>query len=378
MKKGTLQEMVKDGNNKLILRQLREKPCSRAEIAQVTGLARSTVTTLTKELISQGQIQEVGTEAAPVGRSPILLDLVPDYRYMMGILFHRKEIAVCVSDLRMQCLETRTLPIDRVESAQQAAKWAFDNGRQIFESHDIPWDRCAGIGINSPGPLNSKTGEILNPPEFTLFHGFNPAEFLSGLCDLPITVSNSPVLMAVTETQRHRSRENFLFVVVDRGVGAAIVQDGRVYRGVNGLAGEFGHMSIDPNGEPCACGNRGCLEKYISHSALSARFGMESYRDTADRACDGDPKALAVLDHVAGCLATAIANAVNLLDLDLVLMAGELNHRSEFLFPRIQEQVRQRILRPDTFPLRILPSDVTKDGDISYITAIALQNYFQP
>jgi len=378
MKKGTLQEMVKDGNSKLILRQLREKPCSRAEIAQVTGLARSTVTTLTKELIAQGQISEVGTEAVPVGRSPILLDLVPDYRYMVGILFHRREIAVCVVDLRMRCLETRTLSIDRVESPEQATHWAFTNGRQIFERHRIPWERCAGIGINSPGPLNSKTGEILNPPEFTIFHNFNPAAYLSGLSGLPITVSNSPVLMAVTEAQRHPSRENFLFVVVDRGVGAAIVQDGRIYRGVNGLAGEIGHMSIDPNGEPCACGNRGCLEKYITHGALAARFGIASYRDAVDRACAGEPESLAILDHVAQYLAMAIANAVNLLDLDLVLIAGELNYRHEFLFPRIEEQVRSRVLRPKTFPLRILPSDVTKDGDISYITAIALQNYFQP
>ena len=378
MKKGTIQESIKDNNCKQILRHLWSRPISRAELAQVTGLARSTVTTITKALIAEGQIREIGTEKTPLGRSPILLDLVQDHRYIMGILFHRRKISVCVVDLRMRCLETRTLPIEQVTSAQQATQWAFDNGRDIFAAHGIPWEKCAAIGINSPGPLNSITGEILNPPDFDLFHRFNPALYLSELCGLPVYVDNSPVLMAVRESLERKSLGNFLFIVVDHGVGAAVMQDGRIYRGVNGLAGELGHMSVDMNGPLCACGNRGCLEKYITPKALAARFGMDSYAQTADLAYQGDPEALTILDHIARCLSTAITNTVNLLDLDTVILAGELNYRHELLFSKLQDLVNQRIIRPEGFPLTIIPSDVAKDGDLSYSASIALQNYFSP
>lgn len=378
MRKGANLETIKDGNCKLVLSCLQNQQVSRAEIADITGLARSTVTAITKDLIAKGQICEVGTESTAIGRSPILLDIVKDYRYVMGILLHRREIAVCIVNLKMECLEAISLPISQVESPQQAIQWAFDQGKSIFSKHKIAWEKCAAIGINSPGPLNSKTGEIFNPPDFNLFHYFNPVKYLSSLCNIPIHVSNASILMAVYETQQNKSLTDFLFVVIDRGVGSAIVQNGQIFHGGNGFAGEFGHMSVDINGKLCTCGNRGCLEGYITRKAIEEQFHLDSYPEMIDRAYEGDSSAMDVLDHIARLFAMAITNAVNLLDMDVVVIAGELNYRHELLFSRIQARVNQSIIRPKDFPLKVVPSDITKDGNISYITSVALQKYFNP
>ena len=379
MKEGANLETIKDVNSKLILSCLRNKSVSRAEISELTGLSRSAITTITKQLISEGQIKEIGLETTPIGRSPVLLDLVKDYRYAMGILFHRKEIAVCIVNLKFECIETRRLPIEHFSSPEEATEWAYQEGMNILSTHHIATKKCIGIGISSPGPLNCISGEIFTPPAFPLFHHFNPIEYLANLCNFPVFINNAPVSMAIYEAQYNiLSPSNFLFISISRGVGAAIVQDGQIYQGHNGFSGEFGHMSIDYNGELCSCGNRGCLERYVTRKAIMEHFQLDSFEDMIDQAYSGAEDALNIVNQIAHILSSAITNAVNLLDLEAVIIGGELNYRHELLFSKIQETVNRSIIRPDTYPIKVVPACTQNDEDISYITSLVIQHHFTP
>lgn len=379
LKEGANLETIKDVNSKLILSCLRNRSVSRAEISELTGLSRSAITTITKQLICEGQIKEIGTEAKPIGRSPVLLDIVKDYRYAMGILFHRKEIAVCIVNLKFECIETRRLPIEHFSSPEQATLWAYQGGMDILLKNHIPSEKCIGIGISSPGPLNCISGEIFTPPDFTLFHHFNPKEYLSKLCNYPVFINNAPVSMAVYEAQYNMlSPSNYLLISISRGVGAAIVQNGQIQQGHNGFSGEFGHMSIDYNGVLCSCGNRGCLERYVTKKAIMEKFHLVSYEDMIDNAYNGDFYSINIVDQIALLLASAITNVVNLLDLEAVIIAGELNYRHELLFSKIQETVNRSIIRPVTYPIKIVPAYTQNDDDISYITSLVIQHHFIP
>ena len=375
MKSGANLETIKDINNKLILNCLRIKSTSRAEISELTGLSRSAITTITKQLISEGQIKEIGTEATPIGRSPILLDLVKDYRCAMGILFHRKEIAVCIVNLKFECMETRRLPIEHFTSPEHATEWAYQEGMDIMTKYHIPKEKCIGIGISSPGPLNCISGEIFTPPGFALFHHFNPIKYLATMCDYPVFLNNAPVSMAVYEILK-LNLSNFLYISVSRGVGGAIVQNKQIYHGFNGFAGEFGHMSVVPNGVPCLCGNHGCLECYITKKALENNFNLSSYEEMIDRAYDGNPDALSIVDYVANMLATSITNTINLLDLETVVISGELNYRHNLLFTKVSKLVNDSILRPNTFPVKVIPSSLEDNDDITHVASIVLQHHF--
>lgn len=374
LKKGANLETIKDVNSKLVLSCIRNRNVSRADISEITGLARSAVTIITKQLISEGQITEIGTDYTPVGRSPILLDIVKDYRYAMGILFHRREIAVCIVNLKMECIEAKHLPIECITSPEEATDWAYEQGIQIMRRHHIPWEKCIGIGISSPGPLNCISGEIFTPPGFQMFHHFNPIQYLRMKCNYPVHLSNAPVPMAIYEAQQHSHQlSDFLFISVDRGVGAAIVQDGNVYQGFNGFAGEFGHMSIDFNGEYCPCGNRGCLETYITKKAIMERFQLDSYEKMIDQAYEGEEQALNIVEYIAHVFASAITNAVNMLDLDAVVIRGELNYRHQLLFKQIQDRINSNMIRPEIYPITVVPATLGAENDISYIASIVIQ-----
>lgn len=372
-------DTIRTTNSKLILNLLRKKCISRAEISDITGLTRSAVTTITQYLIATGQIKEVGTEATAAGRAPVLLDIVKDYRYAMGILFHRKEIAVCIVNLKLECIETRRQSIECFQTPEDATDWAYREGLRILEKFNISFDHCIGIGISSPGPLNCMTGDIFIPPNFPLFHHFNPVTHLSQKCSYPIYINNAPVPMAVYEMQTQLANlQNSIFIVVDKGVGAAILQNGSIYYGRNGFSGEFGHISVDYQGKSCSCGGRGCLECYVTRNAILNEFQMDSYEEIVDHAYDGNEAALAVLEYIANHLSTAIVSTVNLLDLESVVIWGELNYRHKLLFSMIEKTVNDRIMRPKSYPITIIPSNINRKNDLAFVASIVIQNYFSP
>ena len=369
-------QTLKAENRALILRHVRRRPVSRAELARITGLTKSAVTMITAEMIREGLLRETGVEPAAAGRRPVLLDIVPDYASAVGVILHRRSLGVCLTDLKATVKDCRWSRTAAFRDAEEAMAWIEGTIPQLSGGADAP--RYVGIGVSSPGPLDYREGVIWEPPDFPLFHHVPVARRLEERLGLPVLLENNAVLLAMAEyaagTMENRCQT--LFVTIADGIGSAILRDGAIFRGAGGYAGEIGHISVDPSGPLCACGNRGCLETVATLAALRRRFGFEDYRQVVDGALRGEAGALAVMEDLADKLATALVGAVNLLDLDSIVLYGEYDYRPDWLVKAVERRIAARSIICRTHGVAVLPSRLGEGAAPRASVAAVLDAYF--
>ena len=370
---------AKSSNRSSILQCVRREPISRVDISKQTNLSKSAVTTLTNEMMQKGLLQEIGVAGKPssVGRKPTLLDIVPDYRFAVGVGLHRKRIAVSLVNLKLEQIDKVGTDTSTFSYPDLAVEWICNQVQTLVDKHDLDWSKCTGIGVSSPGPLDYKTGVIFRPPDFELFTSYPIVKRLQSLLNGHVSLENNSVLLAATDYLWNSLSQysQIMFISMWEGIGTAILSNGEIMRGYAGFMGELGHCSVDINGIQCTCGNRGCLEQYVSAAALRQRFSFSSYEKLVDDAYNGLPYALNILSFLSEYLGCAIVNAVNILDLDAVVIFGEFNYRPGLLFERIKNIVQTRSVVCHSHKVDILASCISlEDMDIS--NAVGVINDF--
>lgn len=359
---------IKNNNTALILRCLLSGAESRAQIAKTSGLSKATVTQITGELIESGLLSEVGfaeetAKERRAGRRQTALKLCADYRYAVGISLHRRRLSVCLSDLAFGVHGTRTFSYDDFSSPTDALDALWEGALALCAEENVSPALLIGIGVSSPGPLDYKNGIIRNPAGLSLFHGFSVKGYLEKKSALPVFLDNNAVLLALQERRlRKNAYPNFIFTIAADGIGSAFFSDGELFRGSGGYAGELGHTTVEPDGAPCPCGGRGCLERALSPAALREKFGFESYAALADGAAEGDEAARRALSHVADLLARALVNYVNLIDPDAVVLYGDFAYRSALLIPLLEERFSAHSAIASVHPVAILPSLIAEEN----------------
>ena len=253
-------------NQQLVLRALHDhSPLSRADLARLTGLTRTSVGDLVGTLIDDGLIEEVGRGRSSGGKSPILLRVAPDGRHLIGLDLGEAQFSGAVVNLRGEILRSIHLPLEgrNGDAAVELVVQLVDALRAD--------DRCPllGIGIGAPGIIDTSTGTVrwsvnLNWAELRL------GPLLEERYGVPVVVANDSHAAALAElTFFRRPRPNNLIVIrVGRGVGAGIILNGQLFQGDGYGAGEFGHVSMGSADAPCRCGREGCLETMTSMRAL--------------------------------------------------------------------------------------------------------------
>ncbi|WP_312642179.1 ROK family transcriptional regulator, partial [Hydrogenoanaerobacterium sp.] len=213
---------LKNDNRALIFSLLRKQPMSRAQLSAQTSLTKSAVTMITGTLIQEGQLIEVGTSDTQKGRKPILLDIVKDYRYAVGVSLHRKRLIVSITDLGSELIDSTESHTENYQDSSAALAWISSTIRLLLSKNKIPYDRVIGIGISSPGPLDYQSGTILMPPNFSLFHNVAIVSRLKEEFDLPVLLENNSVLFAITEYFRGSMGDyrNSMFVTISDGIGS--------------------------------------------------------------------------------------------------------------------------------------------------------------
>lgn len=369
---------VKSNNLALIFDCIRNGADSRAEIVKKTELSKGTVTTLVNELIAQGQLTEEGIETVKTaGRPPVRLKLVGNYRYIGGIALHRETLSVCLTDLESNLLARESFPTKEFSTPQGALDRLLDSLFSMMKKRSIPAEKLLGVGVSCPGPLDYRNGIIYRPVAMELFHDFPLGKYVNDQINLPVYLDKDSVLLAMTDhLLQGQNYNNYLFVVSSEGIGSAIVSDGRIYRGSNGHTGELGHTSIDPDGVVCQCGNRGCLERYVSQTALKKRFGISSLAQVARGYEQGNPKDREILDFIAHRLSFALINSVNLFDPQAVILFGELNEAAGVLFPKIEEALQKHCAVAQIHPIPVLPSAIEGDQVLISTTQAIRKAYF--
>ena len=369
---------LKNHNRALIFSHIRRQPMSRIQLSHLTGLTKSAITIIASDLIREGQLIEMGATRSTVGRKPITLDIVKDFKYAVGVSLHRKRVTVSVVNLKSELLDYDTAALNSFNHYADALVWICGAINRLLQKNNILPEKLVGIGVSCPGPLDYEQGVILTPPNFNMFHNTPIVKLLKEQFYLPVYLENNAVLLAMNE-YFYGSMKNFsnsIFVIISNGIGSSIIMNGEIYRGFKGHSGELGHTSIDYKGAQCTCGGRGCLEQYATLKALKARFGFESYETVIDDAYLNKPYALNIVEYLVDCLSSAFVNVVNLFDLDSIILFGEYAYRNELLIDKLNTTVNSRSIINRAHQIKVLWSELNPDAPLISDTAVLLNNYF--
>ena len=375
-------EVVRDINRRVVLNLIRTKqPISRADLARVSGLQRSTISLIVEDLMAKNWVLEGPTGRLPRGRRPTFLRL-NDERVIIGVDIRPSQITVALSDVngKFASQETMATPstpkgaVDGIVSrVQRLLKSCGD--RKMVE----------GIGISLPGRVERGSERLvfapnLPWPEFDL-HG--PVEKATGLDVELENAANACVLAAVWFD--HVECQNMVVVTVSEGLGTGVLVNGQVLRGFSGMAGEFGHVPLDPKGPLCTCGSRGCWEVFGSNRA-ALRYYFESgagasghgglnFPDLLHLADQGDARAAQALETMAHYLGRGMRMIVAGLDPEQIVIIGDLTRAWNRFGPVIQAEVQDQVLHGGV-PPRLVP--VHEDGmaRLRGTVALVLQKHF--
>jgi predicted NBD/HSP70 family sugar kinase len=339
-----------------------ERTISRAELARRTELSRSTVSELVTFLLGTGLVTEAGVGESSGGRRPINLDFRDEACRIVGLDVGATHLTVVVTDLRGGVLETASHPFDVRHDPDGTRALAVELIGRCLASRRAGRAPLLGIGLAVPSPVDPRHPERLSPLVLPAWEGRHGFEVLERTFGAPLFLDNDANLGALAEQWwgAGRAVRDFTYIKVATGIGSGHVIDGAVRRGATGVAGEIGHVAIDPRGEPCACGNRGCLVTFVGAAALvrraeqlldqfptstlqgAQRTGALTIEAIEAAAIDDDPLAVQVVSEAAGHLGIAIASLLNLQNPAAVIIGGGLAQVGHRLLEPLREVVLRR------------------------------------
>ncbi len=388
------QEVVRKVNKSLILSALRlHAPISRAELATLTGLNRSTVSNIIKDLMDEGLVWEQELKDSKVGRPSISLNLRPDGGAIIGVEINVDFISILLTNFVATPLYQdyirfdSTLPhIDVLRLAEQAVEQAISHASQQHM-------RLLGVGVGMPGLVDVERGELIFAPNLG-WHDVPLRLMWNQRFRCPVYIENEANLAAIGEYYFGIAHnvDHFIYLSSGVGLGGGIMIHGKLFRGWNGYAGELGHMRRDPDGELCGCGRRGCWETQVGPKAVLRRVkntllrgGHEPGPDLNDltfenivtQALAGNPVCLEAIEEVAANLGTGIADIADIFNPEMVVIGGLLCQAREILQPVIERTVRAETLPPSLKGLRITFSERGQDACVYGAVAIVLDNILQ-
>ncbi len=322
MKKATHQQ-TKQHNRDLILRAIfTHKTISRAELARVTNLTRTTVSELVGGLLEEGLVEEVGRGESIGGKSPILLSVAADSRYLIGLNLTQDKCIGAIVNLLGEIKEMVELPV--VDSdGKVALELVYQTIDQLMKKKYKP---IVGIGVGTPGLVNTREGVVVNAVNLE-WQDLPLGSLLQKKYKLPVLVVNDSQATAIGEFVyggEHDPDENLIVVNVKHGIGSGILINGRLFQGDGGGAGEIGHVVVQEEGELCRCGRRGCLETVSSVRAVLKTLKVDSL-DKAQVAFEsGNAKAKQVVGNAAHYLGISLANLIGTLNIHKIVLTGDM------------------------------------------------------
>ncbi len=349
MRIGMNAETMKQMNRMSALRRIAtEGEVMRLTLAESLGLTRMSLTNVVNDLISNGYIEEKPAYGDhKVGRNPIPLSIAKTAPKSIGIWISRDHIAMAVCDMTLQVLYTGKIDLYREteETIQQKLL--------ALAEEAVPYSQPAmGIGIAMIGAIDPEAEELVHPKNFFGIERLNVKDILQDRFPLPVYVNNDMNCAALAESMygRYRRYQNMLYIGLDNGVGAGIIHQGQLMQGGHVGIGEIGHMSIECTGERCACGNRGCLENYVSIPVLEKQFAQAGPRFKDHCAL---PENSAVMEGAAEYLVVAMVNLVNILHPDIILMGHQGSFIPKYLLTFMEEKVNFLRFTDAEKPLRV-------------------------
>jgi predicted NBD/HSP70 family sugar kinase len=364
-------------NRDVVLELIRTKqPISRADLSRLSGLRPSTISAIVGQLLDEKWISEGPAVRLPRGRRPTLLSLNAESVILVSDI-RPNQIIIAVVDLNGRFLSRETLPL--VKDPVQGVENIITAMQRMIANY--PDRSFEGIGISLPGRVDPTTQRLILAPNLLWSH-YDIKRAIERKIPLQIEMDNAANACLLSELwfgHMGGIREAVL-VTISEGVGAAILANGQLVTGKSGLAGEFGHVPIDPQGPRCGCGRRGCWEMFAS-SRAAINFYVESapsaprptIMELLNLAEDGDKKAIKALNRQAVYLGQGLSIITSVLSPEVILLTGGLTTSWKRFGPVVEKELAKDLLS-GTAPRISVMTDVESDR-LRGAAALVLQRH---
>ncbi len=370
-----------------------EAPLSRAQLANVTGLNKSTVSSLVEELLARGLIHETGMNSNGTGRPSTLLEINPQAGHIIGVELGVDFVSVALTDFLGNILWRHTEGADPAEAQDKTISQTLALVNEALTIARKKGDVVLGLGLATPGTVDLKEGVLIFAPNLH-WHNVPLRKIFSDPTGLKVFIENDANAAAIAEHLFGTARrsDDFIFVFAGVGIGGGLFLNGQLYRGNNGYAGEIGHSPImaEPFQNPCHCGNRGCWETYANQYSIVQRVQarLEVKRSSIvpslmaeqntpltisliKQAADaGDQESIDSISEAGSAMGQGFASLINIFNPDKIILGGPLSSAGSYLLPAIKETVDKHSLPEIDQQVEVCLS--TFGPDASLIGAIAI------
>ncbi|KQO01770.1 MULTISPECIES: ROK family transcriptional regulator [unclassified Arthrobacter] len=345
-KPGSQSALREQNQQRVIAALMSGGPQTQAELSRQTGLSTATVSNIVKVMAATGIVSTAPTTSS--GRRALSVILNDNGQVAAGIDIGRRHLRVVLASPNYRVLQEASVALPLGHSAVDGLTAASDLLDSLLENGGIRRRALLGAGIGIPGPIDRRTGTVVQGAILPEWVGINIHETFSERLRVPVFIDNDANLGALAQVTwgPHSAVDNLMFMKVGSGIGAGLVLNGSLYYGNVGVTGELGHTTINEQGVICRCGNRGCLETVASTSTMIELLGRGS-NETVDtqRIIDwvlaGDTAALRVIDDAGVAIGRALAHMANLINPETIVIGGPLTGLGEILL----EPVRRGLAR---------------------------------
>ena len=370
-------EMTRDINRDVVLGQIRAlQPVSRVDLARASGLQPSTVSSIVEQLLTERWICEGAVAKTARGRRPTLLSL-NDNLVVLAADVRSSQAVVALLDLNGRFLERQLVPLSSDPDRSLAMMIAVMQGFRAKR----PGYTFEGVGISLPGRVDLRTGRLMLAPNLS-WREFPILERLEQGLGLEVQLENAANASLLSEIWFGcmEGARNAVLLTISEGVGTGILAEGRLVVGQHGMAGEFGHICMDPAGPVCGCGARGCWEVFASSRAalryyreLEPTAGNKTVIELMSLALDGDQSANKALEKQALAIGQGLHLLNAVLSPDLILIASDVTAFSEMYIAIIERECRAGLMAGEGPRLVVIG-----DGEVTRLrgaAAVALQRH---
>ncbi|WP_286344407.1 ROK family transcriptional regulator [Frondihabitans sucicola] len=371
---GDLFQLLRDG-----------RPRTRAELAALTGLARSTIGLRLDSLTDLGLIGPVADAVSTGGRPPSRVALRPSSRVVLAADLGASHAHVAISDLMGAELLSHREELEIGLGPEHVLGWMIEHADALLAELGKTRRDLIAAGIGLPGPVEFSTGRPVNPPIMPGWDAFDVPGWVQQHIDVPVFVDNDVNIMALGERQHSwPDVDHLFFLKVATGIGSGIISGGQLQRGAQGIAGDIGHIPVSRGaGIACRCGNTGCLEAVASGPAIAAglrREGVEaaSGSDVIELVRGGDIDAVRAVRQAGRDIGEVLTTCVSLINPSVIAIGGSMAEAGEHLLAGVREVVYSRSMPLSTEHLTIVASRAGDDSAILGASMLAIHYALSP
>ena len=391
-------ELMKQLNVSAVLKVIRDNgSLSRADVAKITGLTPASVTNITKMLIEDEYLVECKVGQSSGGRPPIMLELNPNARYVIGISIGVGMIDVVITNLSAEIILKKSIEINEERYDYDFVfKELVKLINEVIECSKIEKEKILGAGVALHGIVNARTGMSIYSPYYG-WKEINIKEALENELNLGVYVDNDVRAMALGESWFGITKDisNFVTLNISNGIGAGIIINNKPYYGVDFSAGEIGHIVVEGDGDKCNCGNYGCLETVASNNnitkkaiklikqgtnsvlkELKADINQLTIEDISEAAKLEDELAISIIKEAARYIGIAITNLINILNPTSIVVVGEIFENTFYAIETLNEIVKNRGMKLSSENVRIIKSMLGRDAAVVGASTLVIQEIF--